>query len=177
MKEYRPIFISLFKFFSVYLVLTALYYWYLTYYQNELKTCDEFTYRVAKQSSCLLNCIGIPSQAKHIDQENYMRFYVNNNFISIVNEGCNTLSIIILYISFIIAFANSLRKTCIYLIITVLLIYFTNIIRISFINYIFYYYPEYGKFSHDYLFPTVIYGLIMVLWIVWIKYFIFKKNK
>lgn len=177
MKEYRPIFISLLKFFSVYLVLTALYYSYLTYYQNTLKTCDEYTYIVAKHSSCLLNWIGIFSQAKHIDQENYMRFYVNNNFVSIVNEGCNTLSVIILYISFIIAFANSLKKTCIYLIITILLIYFINLIRISFINYIFYYYPEYGKFIHDYLFPAVIYGLVIILWIVWIKYFLFKKNQ
>lgn len=176
MKEYRPIFISLLKFFSVYLILTALYYWYLTYYQNDLATCDIYTFNVAKQSSCLLQWIGITSKAIHIDHENFMRFYINNKFVSIVNEGCNALSVIILYVSFIIAFAYSFKKTCIYLVITILFIYLINIVRISFVNYIFYYYPQYGKFSHDYLFPSIIYGLIIILWIVWIKYFIFKKK-
>ncbi|WP_295842958.1 exosortase family protein XrtF [uncultured Apibacter sp.] len=176
MKEYKPIFISLVKFFSVYLFLTILYYWYLSYYQNKLHTCDDYTYMVAKQSSSLLNWVGISSQALHMDNENYMRFFINNKSISIVNEGCNALSVIILYISFIIAFANSIKKTCVYLLITILIIYLINILRISFINYVFSYYPEYGEASHDYLFPAIIYGLIIVLWIIWIKFFVFKKK-
>jgi exosortase family protein XrtF len=176
MKEYKSIIISLIRFFFVYLVLTGLYYLYLDHYQNNLQTCDPFTELVAKQSSAFLNRLGFSSEVSQYDKENYMRFSINKEYISITNEGCNALSVMIMYISFIIAFASTRKKTAFFLIFTLILIHFFNIIRVAFINYILYYYPKYGEDIHDYVFPAVIYGLVIVLWIIWIKYFVLKKK-
>ncbi|MGM5630507.1 exosortase family protein XrtF [Apibacter raozihei] len=177
MKEYKPIILSLIKFFAVYIVLIAIYYLYLNYYQDILKTCDPFTEVVAKQSSLLLNLVGFPSETHHFNQENYMHFSINNKYISGVNEGCNAISVIILFLSFVIAFSSGKIKTLLYILVTLPIIHFANIIRIAFINYVFYYYPQYGKDVHDYIFPAIIYGLIIILWIIWIKYFVFVKNE
>lgn len=177
MKEYKPIITCLVKFFSIYLVLIGFYYLYLNYYQNKLLTCDPFTEIVARQSSSLLNVFGFSSEVSHHNQENHILFFINKKYVSFVNEGCNALSVMILYLSFIIAFASTWKKTFLYLLFTLPIIHFFNITRIAFINYVFYYHPEYGKDAHDYIFPTIIYGLIIILWITWIKYFIFKKEK
>ncbi|MEG0529569.1 MAG: EamA family transporter, partial [Bacilli bacterium] len=56
-------------------------------------------------------------------------------------------------------------------------LFIMNIARIMLLNYIFRYHDEYGKMAHDYLFPAIIYGSIVVLWIVWIKFFVTKYNK
>jgi exosortase family protein XrtF len=177
MKEYKPIFISLIRFFCVYLVLIGVYYLYLNYYQNRLHTCDPYTETVARQSSSLLNLLGFSSEIYHYDQESFIRLFISKKLVSIINEGCNSLSVMILYVSFIAAFASTWKKTTLFLFFTLLLIHFSNIIRIVFINYVFYRYPEYGKDFHDYIFPAIIYGLIIVLWIAWVKYFLLEKKR
>src|SRR5690625_7148659 len=49
-----------------------------------------------------------------------------------------------------------------------------NVLRIALLNYIFVYLPDYGKIAHDYLFPAIIYGTIVVLWIIWVRFFALK---
>jgi hypothetical protein len=38
-------------------------------------------------------------------------------------------------------------------------------------------YKAYSKTTHDYIFPAVIYGTVVVLWLVWIKFFALKNEK
>ncbi|TWP29092.1 exosortase family protein XrtF [Apibacter muscae] len=175
MKEYKSILIVLVKFFCVYLVLIGLYYLYLNFYQNKLQTCDPYTEIVAKQSATLLNFVSVNSMAIHINHNNFMFFAIDSKISSIVNEGCNALSVIILYIAFIIAFANTWRNTTIFLLSSVLIIYITNLIRIAFLNYIFHTFPSYSNLAHDYIFPVIIYGIIIFFWMVWIKFFVLNK--
>lgn len=177
MKEYKPIIISLLKFFSVYFILTVLYNLYLNHYQKQLLTCDPFTKMVAQESSCLLKVIGVDSLVLHNNQDNYMLFFINRKLISIVNEGCNALSVMILYTSFILSFASTWKKTGIYIFSTLVILHISNIIRIAFINYCGCFYPAYRHELHDYVFPAIIYGLVILLWVIWIKYFAFKSTK
>jgi len=37
-------------------------------------------------------------------------------------------------------------------------------------------YPEYGKMFHDFIFPAIIYGSVVVLWLIWIKFFALKNE-
>ncbi|WP_435524815.1 hypothetical protein [Chryseobacterium indoltheticum] len=38
-----------------------------------------------------------------------------------------------------------------------------NVLRISGLNIVYSDYPQYGKMSHDYVFPAIIYGSVVVL--------------
>ena len=58
------------------------------------------------------------------------------------------------------------------------MIFILNIFRIALLTAGLYKYPEYGAFLHDILFPLVIYGVVFVLWIVWvIKFSAYSKEK
>ena len=96
---------------------------------------------------------------------------------SLVNEGCNAISILIIFVAFIVAFYTNFKQTFLFIIAGLGALFVMNIARIMLLNYIFRYHDEYGKMAHDYLFPAIIYGSIVVLWIVWIKFFVTKYNK
>jgi exosortase family protein XrtF len=58
------------------------------------------------------------------------------------------------------------------------LIFILNIFRIALLTKGLYKYPEYGTFLHDILFPLVIYGVVFVLWIIWVlKFSAYAKEK
>ena len=68
------------------------------------------------------------------------------------------ISIRILFISFIVAFANKFKITALYILFGSLFIYGVNISRIAFIAIALYKYPKYQDILHDYIFPGIIYG-------------------
>ena len=51
-----------------------------------------------------------------------------------------------------------------------------NVFRIVGLNLVILEHPDYGKLTHDYLFPAVIYGMVVVIWLVWIKFFALKNE-
>ncbi|MBO6213731.1 MAG: exosortase family protein XrtF, partial [Algoriella sp.] len=69
------------------------------------------------------------------------------------------------------------KQTFLFIVTGLAALFVMNISRIMLLNYIFRYHHEYGKIAHDYLFPAIIYGSIVILWIVWIKFFVTKYNK
>ncbi|MDR3272290.1 MAG: exosortase family protein XrtF [Flavobacteriaceae bacterium] len=176
MREYKPIIIMLIKFFAVYLILVFLYDLYLSYYQETLQTCDPYTTHVATQTAKILRWIGFDSEAVHYLQRNYMTILIDGKRISIVNEGCNALSVNILFVAFIIAFSVGFKRTFLFTLAGLIVLYIANLVRIVFINYIFYEHRHYGKTVHDYIFPAIIWGMVVVLWLVWIKFFALKRK-
>jgi exosortase family protein XrtF len=57
------------------------------------------------------------------------------------------------------------------------LIFILNIFRIALLTIGLYKYPEYGTFLHDILFPLVIYGVVFLLWILWVIRFSLNKKQ
>jgi exosortase family protein XrtF len=100
-----------------------------------------------------------------------MKFYVGNIYASRIVEGCNSVSVIILFLTFIIAFSGSLKATIIFGGIGSLIIYAANIFRILVLSMLMYKYPEYKYFLHSLLFPGIIYGTTFLLWIIWVNKF------
>lgn len=90
-------------------------------------------------------------------------------------EGCNAVSVIILFIAFIFAFYRGFN-TFIFVFAGVIFLYIINILRIVGINVVLLEYPSYGKAAHDYIFPAIIYGSVVLLWIIWIKFFVLKDE-
>ena len=173
MKGNKLIVIFLIKFFGTYTVLFFLYSYYLA--QNQVTTdpysCAPVTISVAEQSKWLLNTVGYNAELQQHPDEVSIKMILNGYYISRVIEGCNSISIIILFIAFIVAFSNGILKTSMYIVAGSLLIYTVNIIRIAFINIAIYKFPEHLFLLHDLLFPAIIYGTTFLLWFVWVRYY------
>lgn len=173
LKDLKPVLIILLRFVGIYLVLVFGYQMYLNHYQYEV--IDPFSRWVAQHANWLQNSCGFYSQMQDGDHGEGLRFIVRGDYLSRMVEGCNAMSIMILFIAFIFAFYKGL-KTFIFVIVGLLIIHLMNFIRIACLNIVLADFPQWSKPFHDYFFPGIIYGTVIVLWIVWINFFVLKQQ-
>lgn len=175
--KYKPILWLIGKFFITYIALTILYSWYLQPYVEASKVADPFTEWVAHSTAWLMRGLGFDAVTESVAGEPYVRFYLDKVYSSYVNEGCNALSILIIYVSFIIAFAKKWVPTLVYLAITLAVLLIANLVRIAILNYIGVYHTTSFDFAHSIIFPAILYGMVVIFWLIWIKYFTFKETE
>jgi exosortase family protein XrtF len=132
---------------------------------------DYFTNLVARQTDALLNGIGYDANVLPHDAEPSMKIIINGKYVARVIEGCNSVSIIILFISFIVAFAGKLKTTFLYCFAGSIIIYAFNLIRIVVLSVGLYHYPWRREVLHTVIFPMLIYGTVFLLWMVWVNRF------
>ena len=178
MKNNKTVLLFLTKFFGVYLILFLLYSFYLKLNNpndsfSALK-CDAITQNVANKTLWVLKTAGFDAEIEPHKTENSIKLILNKTYVARVVEGCNSVSVIILFISFIIAFSGTFKNTILFIFFGGILIYAANIVRIAFIAVALYKFPEYEKILHDVVFPLIIYGLTFLLWILWVRKF--SKN-
>ncbi len=161
-----------------YFIVTIVYSFYLNQYHTHKNEVDGITHFVAEQTKNTLVFFGADCEIiKHEFEPSYKVIY-NSVYIARIVEGCNAISVIILFASFIFAFSNRFIITFLYIFLGSILIFILNIFRIALLTKGLYKYPEYGTFLHDILFPLVIYGVVFVLWIVWVlKFSAYAKEK
>lgn len=163
------------KFFGVYVLLFLLYSFYLKLNSPAdsfgVFKCDTFTENVANQTLWLLKTAGFDAEIAHHENETSIKLYLNKTFVARVVEGCNSISVIILFISFVIAFSGTFKNTILFVFFGSGLIYTANIVRIAVIAVALYKFPEYEKILHEVVFPLIIYGLTFLLWILWVRKF------
>ena len=157
------------------MVLTFAYGYYLKLGASEIFYPDYITYQVAVQSEWFVTALGYASSIIPHPDEASMKLIVENHFVARVVEGCNGISVIILFTSFVIAFYQGIKKTILFLSFGWLLIYAINVSRIALISVGLYEIPQYSGILHDVFFPGIIYGTVVILWLVWIKQF--KKSQ
>lgn len=178
MQSNKLVIYFLIKFFGTYALLFVLYVWYLN--KNQIKSpyfaCAPITQNVANETQKLMNLAGYNVLMQQHTKEVSINVIVNNKPVARIIEGCNAISIIILYISFIIAFKGSFKSTILFIIGGSLLIYYFNIVRIAVISIAIYEYPIYEKTLHEVVFPLLIYGLTFLLWFIWVKKFATLKK-
>lgn len=95
-------------------------------------------------------------------------YYHGRNIVSI-EDGCNGLELIVLYIGFIVCMPAVMKRKLIFSIGGAVLIYVVNVIRCAGVTYIILYYPKFADFAHHYIFTFIVYGLIIVLWLIFSK--------
>lgn len=170
--DLRPILFTLFRFLGIYFGLIALYQLYLNMYDDV--AADPLTRIIAEQSAFCLNKTGYPTQLIDGADTKGIYFYINKLLPTVMIEGCNAVSIMIIFLAFIFTFYKGV-KTFWFALGGLIFIYIVNVFRIAIINIVVLEYPDYQKISHDYLFPAIIYGAVVLLWIIWIKFFVLKK--
>jgi exosortase family protein XrtF len=95
-------------------------------------------------------------------------YYHGRNIVSI-EDGCNGLELIVLYIGFIVCMPAVMKRKIVFSIGGSVLIYVANVIRCAGVAYIILYYPKYADFAHHYVFTFIVYGLIIALWLIFSK--------
>ena len=175
--EYKPFLLFLGKFFIAYLVLTFAYQSYLSEFDEKKFEVDGITESVAKQSSFILTWFNADSYTRPNLKESSVNLYYNNLWVARIVEGCNAVSVIILFISFVIAFTGKFKQTVLFVLIGSLIIHVSNILRIVLLSISIYHYPKYKELLHGVIFPLFIYGIVFLLWIVWVnKYSFYAKS-
>ncbi|REE82956.1 exosortase family protein XrtF [Lutibacter oceani] len=161
----------LIKFFGTYLLLFLLYSFYLSKNQKsfELFACAPITKTVAIQSQYLLNVMGYSSEIEQSTSEMAINLFVNDILIARIIEGCNSVSIIILFVAFIVAFASGFKRTILFILFGSFIIYFVNIVRIVVIVIAIYKFPKLEGVLHNIVFPGIIYGITFLLWFLWVQ--------
>ena len=173
LKDFKPVLGILLRFIIFYLVLLFAYQFYLTSFKEQ--GLDPFSRMVAKQVMFLQNTMGFPSALYDDVPKQQVWFHVKSQFVTRMVEGCNAISVMILFLSFVFAFYKGV-KTFVFVVVGLILLHIMNVLRISGLNIVYSEYPQYGKMSHDYVFPAIIYGSVVVLWLVWIKFFALKNE-
>ncbi|GGG32470.1 exosortase family protein XrtF [Bizionia arctica] len=155
----------------MYAVLTFSYKLYLQYGSSETYYPDYMTNLVAKQSREILESLGYQAQVVPHATEPTMKLIINNKYVARVIEGCNSVSVIILFASFIIAFTGKIKTTFLYVLAGSVLIYVVNLIRVVILSIGLYHYPWRKDILHTVIFPAIIYGMVCLLWLFWVNRF------
>ncbi len=171
--QYRLFFIFLIKFLLFYILFSFLYKGYLNQYKNDLngRKTDVITKSVALHTNYLLRFLDQDSKIEVNNKEGSVKMIFKERYVARVIEGCNAISIMILFAAFIFAFSAQLKQTTLYIAFGVLTLYVLNIGRVAFLTYALYYYPEYQEVLHGTVFPLLIYGFVFILWGLWIMKF------
>ena len=83
-------------------------------------------------------------------------------------EGCNAVSVMILFAAFVFAIPQRLMPTFIFILLGTVLLYGMNVLRIALISLGIFWQPGWSSALHDLVFPGIIYGTVLLLWIFWI---------
>lgn len=167
--KYKQVIRFIITFLLVYGVLTFAYKFYLDFSDGSKYYPDYFTNLVSKQSEAIMISMGYDTQMVPHPDEPSIKIILNNKYIARVIEGCNSISVIILFISFVIAFAGNFKNTFLFIFAGSVIIYIVNLLRIVILSIGLYHYPWRSEEMHTVIFPLIIYGMVFLLWMLWIN--------
>lgn len=165
MKDQKAILFFLLKFIGLYIVLNTAYGLWIEHYDP---SPDPLTIMVTHHTAALVSItedsisVGEATQTPHVPLQQGRVMIVR------VFEGCNSMNVMIVFLSFIIAFTGTLKKSVIFTSIGIVLIYIFNLFRVGLLFFIAKYYPNNLYFFHKYLFTGLLYALVFFLWYLWV---------
>lgn len=173
LKDFKPVLGILLRFIIIYVVLLLAYQFYLNSFSA--LGLDPFSRMIAEHVMFLQNKLNFPTLLYDDVANEQVYYYVKNKYVTRMVEGCNAISVMILFVSFVFAFFKG-TKTFVFAVAGLVALYVMNVLRIVGLNIVTRDYPQYNKIAHDYLFPAVIYGSVVILWLIWIKFFALKNE-
>ncbi|MDO7173083.1 exosortase family protein XrtF [Mariniflexile sp. AS56] len=169
--KYKLVIRFMLAFLLVYMILSVMYKFYLQFSDGSKYYPDYMTHLVAMQSDALLDALGYDVEMLPHPNEPSMKVVLNGTYLARVIEGCNSISVIILFVSFIAAFASKFKTTFFYMLAGSVLLYTVNLLRIVLLSIGLYHFPQQKDVFHTVVFPAVIYGMVFLLWVFWVNRF------
>ncbi len=169
--QHKIFFSFLAKFLLFYIAFSSLYSFYLSQFDEKKNELDGFTKLVASHS---VQVMGFFTEDIHMQSHQFQpaeQIIYNGKVVARVVEGCNALSVMILFAAFVFAFSTQWKKTALYIFIGLVLLHVLNCFRIAFLCFALYHYKKYGTLLHGTIFPLIIYGAVFLLWVLWVTKF------
>jgi len=167
--QFKPFLLFISTFFATYIFLTVVYKLYLDFFT--VTEVDGITDLVGYHVKFLMQLFGSDIKIQKSISDASLEIWYNKAYFVRIVEGCNAISIVILFISFIISFSGKFKTTLLFILFGVLFIYILNVIRIALLTVLLFHFPENQQFLHGVIFPLIIYGVVFILWIIWVNKF------
>ncbi len=184
-QEFKPTIFFLAKFFGVYLALSWLYGLYIGAFDTQAQPqVDPITREVAQHCTQTGNLLGYEPfvlENDHLNRETppeqtYDSIWFDGVYAISVEEGCNGINIMILFLAFIIGFGGKLINTVIFIPLGILFIHLANIGRLLLLSLLNVEFEGTAyHFFHKYGFTAVIYAAVLFLWYLWVMRFNGRK--
>jgi len=184
-REFKPTIIFLVKFFAIYFGFSFLYGYFISNYDTSdpplLDPITRFVTVNCTNTAALMGYAPEIVQDDHLNREvlpeqTYDSVWLDDIYAISVEEGCNGINIMIIFVAFIVAFGGKLVNMLIFIPSGLVLIHLANIGRLlvlSLLN------VEWGgrafHFFHKYGFTAVLYVVIILLWYLWVSTFSGKQ--
>jgi len=165
MKDQKAILFFLLKFVGLYIVLNTVYALWTASYEP---LPDPMTALVTHNSVSLISLTEKDVVVGEAFNSPNVPVIGSGTIIIKVFEGCNGINVMIVFLSFVIAFTGTFKKTLWFVVVGLILIYIANLFRVSLLYFIAKYYPDNLYFFHKYLFTGLLYILVFVLWYFWV---------
>jgi len=94
-----------------------------------------------------------------------------------ISSGCSGLKQFLQWIVLILIFPGPYRHKLWFMPVGLLLLYIFNVLRIIGLTFVHNYSPSYWNFFHLYFFRFLFYGIIFVLWVIWVEKFYLTNSK
>lgn len=165
-RENRKAIWFLLTFAGLYVSLNSAYGLFIQYYYP---TSDPFTRWVASQVAWILSFFDPSvSSLPSLYQKN-IAIINDRKEVIYVFEGCNGLNVMIVYVSFLIAFKGSMKMFSRFFCGGIVGLHLLNLARVTLLYAVALYFPDQLYFFHKYLFTGVIYLMVFALWYSWIR--------
>ncbi|WP_163408974.1 exosortase family protein XrtF [Flavobacterium ajazii] len=167
--QFKPFLIFIGTFFAAYILLTVVYKYYLdSFDENDI---DGITGVVGSNVYRLMDFFNCDVLVQKSLLGPYLEVWYNKMNVVRIVEGCNAVSVMILFVSFVLAFSGKLKTTLLFILSGILFIYILNIVRIAILTILLFRFPEREHLLHGVLFPLIIYGVVFLLWVLWVNKF------
>ena len=173
LKEFKPTILFLVKFVGIYLVSNLLYGIYVTAYSPRP---DPITIIASRQTAFALGVCGWPSTTKDDEKKPTTQLIHEDRSVLAIYEGCNGINIMIIFVAFLVAFGPIGKPLLVFALAGIVIIHLMNLARIAVLFWVVLYLPDFVYFMHKYLFTAILFVIVFVLWIVWVKRFSHLKE-
>ena len=168
LKEFKPTILFLVKFVGIYIVANLLYGIYVTAYAPGP---DPITSVTSQQTAVALGICGWPSTTEDNEKKPTTLLIYEGKSVLAIYEGCNGINIMIIFVAFLFAFGPIGKPLLIFALAGIIIIHLMNLARISLLFWVTLYLPNLVYFVHKYLFTAILFVIVFVLWIVWVRKF------
>lgn len=124
--------------------------------------------RITAQAGTLLQWLGYDLLPEPAGETNRYIGVQGGSFLWI-GDRCDGLSVMVVFALFIVAFPGPWRHKAWYIPLGVGIIHLANVLRVVALCIVVTIDYELLNFQHDYTFQIVVYGLVLLLWFLWVK--------
>lgn len=184
----KGVLLFLIRFLATYLILSVVYGQFISHYDSlETPEADPITHFVTRQTVGIAELLGYESELyedAHLyiqaeEEQTYDTIHLNDKYALSIEEGCNAVNVMILFLAFVIGFGGKWKAMTWFLPLGLLIVHIANIGRLLLLAIINVDFDGKGyHFYHKYFFTAILYVAIFLLWVWWVnKYGMNKGNK